>query len=580
MVYYLEEPYGHLMLESMEGAQARTKTRGNLFSFSMPWEDIEKRCLETDNNWQRATEAARRTVGLPHDEEVLATLLNVHIVGGSKDLVDHLQGAAMRTSVVRCLIGELRRSGYPVYLSEVNSDDAVRQRMVDMYESKYGTGPFIPDKLREAAAQAHRAKLTGTSLVFDKNATPAEPMAELGTLESTLRPLNLVAQRSSKGASMVHEEHGSVLARYQAVEIQTGSSMMDQFHPQYLGLAHPFTLPVAVGGYDIPGRKERWRRPLQAQLTPSATPGSGGLRLENAYFKAQQQVEPARVKLFDITRGLPSRVEAQYRRHWSFVPGLWNLYFREQVKLGVSLSAVSRGKGAAPQDVVEQDAAMAAADLYEKLQTGHYLTQEGKRRRIDGDMSKLRFATGITPRQRRLLSDYNFRARQVQGTQEIRSKIGHICFWGTVVYGNGIFMTVSPGERHNYLAIRLSRYRARDPYIACTPENSGEAHWIGAQMPSLEASSDDFFDIHVPGYDLRRLIQARDPLAPALAFATQIRVQLAVLFGIRMCPDCPHCAESDLPCQDAFGSNAEAMGGLAGRSDGLCGAVECQKVSS
>ena len=35
---------------------------------------------------------------------------------------------------------------------------------------------------------------------------------------------------------------------------------------------------------------------------------------------------------------------------------------------------------------------MAAAELYEKLQQGHHRTQEGKRRRIDGDMSKLRFA--------------------------------------------------------------------------------------------------------------------------------------------------------------------------------------------
>ena len=46
MVYYLEAPYGQLMLESMEGATARTQARGNLFSFSLPWEDTEKRCQE------------------------------------------------------------------------------------------------------------------------------------------------------------------------------------------------------------------------------------------------------------------------------------------------------------------------------------------------------------------------------------------------------------------------------------------------------------------------------------------------------------------------------------------------------
>ena len=97
--------------------------------------------------------------------------------------------------------------------------------------------------------------------------------------------------------------------------------------------------------------------------------------------------------------------------------------------------------------------------------TGYYRTQAGQRRRNDGDTTKLRFAEGITSKQKHLLSDFSFRTRNVAGTQEIRTKIGHLCFWASVVYGNGIFMTISPGERHNYLAIRLSRYRRKDPYI-------------------------------------------------------------------------------------------------------------------
>jgi hypothetical protein len=56
----------------------------------------------------------------------------------------------------------------------------------------------------------------------------------------------------------------------------------------------------------------------------------------------------------------------------------------------------------------------------------------------------------------------------IPGTQEIRSKIGHVCLWGTVFYGNGIFMTISPGERTNYLAIRL----AGDPNYSLPPSQS------------------------------------------------------------------------------------------------------------
>ena len=137
-------------------------------------------------------------------------------------------------------------------------------------------------------------------------------------------------------------------------------------------------------------------------------------------------------------------------------------------------------------------------------------------------------------------------------------------------------MTVSPGERHNYLAVRLSRYRLQDPFVACDP-HSPEKQWIGSQMPRLESREEDLFEIQIPGYDLRKIIQARDPLCCANAFFVQIRNILAPLTGVRMCPLCPHCSETGTPCQDASGSSAEAMGGFAGRADALFGAVESQK---
>ena len=56
LVYYLEDPYGHLMDEVMGQAQGRTKVRGNLFSFTMPWEDIEQCCRRSHIcSWGRAS---------------------------------------------------------------------------------------------------------------------------------------------------------------------------------------------------------------------------------------------------------------------------------------------------------------------------------------------------------------------------------------------------------------------------------------------------------------------------------------------------------------------------------------------
>ena len=172
--------------------------------------------------------------------------------------------------------------------------------------------------------------------------------------------------------------------------------------------------------------------------------------------------------------------------------------------------------------------------------------------------------------------DFRFRCSAIPGTQEIRTEIGHLGFWAGVNYGSGIFCTISPGERHNYSAIRLSRYRQDDPFVA---KDINRKKWASNDSPSLEPLPQDVFEVNVPGYDTRQLYLAEDPLAAANAFFVQIRILLATMLGVRMCPRCPDCNTTSSPCQDAFGSNAEAMGGIAGRVDALFGAVEAQKTT-
>ena len=58
---------------------------------------------------------------LPHKEEVLACLVNVHIVGGAKNMIEALEGAKMRVGPVLELINILRNTGYPGYATEHNS---------------------------------------------------------------------------------------------------------------------------------------------------------------------------------------------------------------------------------------------------------------------------------------------------------------------------------------------------------------------------------------------------------------------------------------------------------------------------
>ena len=86
------------------------------------------------------------------------------------------------------------------------------------------------------------------------------------------------------------------------------------------------------------------------------------------------------------------------------------------MNLGISLSASATARRAEPTEEIQQDAAMAAADLYNTLHTGKYRTQGGQIRRIDGDMSKLPFAESITKQQRRILADFRFRTKLLPGT--------------------------------------------------------------------------------------------------------------------------------------------------------------------
>ena len=139
-------------------------------------------------------------------------------------------------------------------------------------------------------------------------------------------------------------------------------------------------MPSAVGGDDFPFQP-RWRRPEdddlplpRAQLAtwiPSASQVSN--------LADHQAVGPAcPVKLSDIARALVQRIESQFRRDWAFAPAVWNLFFREKINLGISLS-VKRNADVASHDC-ETDAAMAAADLFQKLERGSYM-YTGKRRK-------------------------------------------------------------------------------------------------------------------------------------------------------------------------------------------------------
>ena len=232
--------------------------------------------------------------------------------------------------------------------------------MDQMYRRRYNADKFIPAQIENAITAAWEERRGKASLIFDKNATPAEPAASVEELNATLRPLEIVAERSSRSMSEAHNEYGSVFQKFQTLDVQTGSAMLPQFRPQYIGMAFPFTWPAAVGGVDIPGQ-ERWRRPTWEEAQERlAQPFPKDMFEYWPGYEEEMVVGAAEVKIFDLTRSMSQRIEGQYRRHWGFIPGLWNLYFREQVNLNVSLSVATMVNASEAQESVEQDAAVAS----------------------------------------------------------------------------------------------------------------------------------------------------------------------------------------------------------------------------
>ena len=92
-------------------------------------------------------------------------------------------------------------------------------------------------------------------------------------------------------------------------DIHIATSFTNQFRPWYLGMAFTFTVPLAVGGYNVL-KQERWRRPEDADICFPRSLFTGWLEILGGQHGAVGAV--GSMRLFNIIRGLPHRIEGQY----------------------------------------------------------------------------------------------------------------------------------------------------------------------------------------------------------------------------------------------------------------------------
>ena len=240
----------------------------------------------------------------------------------------------------------------------------------------------------------------------------------------------------------------------------------------------------------------------------------------------------------------------------------------------MSTLAPFHGQRGSATETSAQDYIKAAQNLMHHLH--HGFTGSGVHRvPIAGDTTRLPFAVGLSPLEKRLARAQHFLAKHMGGSQQLRQLMGHTQFGARVNYGDCLFFTISPNVQHSALVLRLSRFRKNDPYV----QHSGRMtrKLTGVDYPKLEAERMRApAAIEFPEYDLRRAACARDPLAVVDGYKAEVVLRLAAVLGVRMCPDCPRCNNGRMGCQDKFGSNMRPMGGVLGGMNAMGGGTEHQ----
>ncbi len=302
----------------------------------------------------------------------------------------------------------------------------------------------------------------------------------------------------------------------------------------------------------------------------------GGPDFANKPRERRCYADAPKVNLDACTAMMSQRCESQSRTDWDFNPGLWSLAFASKINLATTMSitrALRRGGGAKEDEVT---IGAAAARIYMLLRQGEYMDAGGNRRPVNGDISKIHQIIGLSNVEKALLTNYHFMSSRFTRTRQIRNSIRHIVFNSRVFYGLPLYGSLTPSERHSGLILRL--YRCRQTDLALTTMSKKHQECAAWNFPSLVPPAEDEVVVDLPDYDTRKIISSRDPLCCIHAFQVMTRVVLPALFGLRMCPECPHCACAKKPCMDMFGSNGTPMGGTAGKAMAFVGAVENQKT--
>ena len=430
MCFYIEGDRGHLLDETMFESSFMTVVRGNVFSYHMPWEKIMKFLERTTSDEKLAL--------LPHDPEHLAHMVQLHMKIGNVDMAKHIKEIKVRAHVVLKLGYHLIRAGHAAYVKSGSSERmraarrALRRRVRQRYPS-LGTPEdidgVVPPAVLRKITEVQSTQRQASTLMQDKHATPADAAARIDEVFQGMRPQSLIEERTSDASMDAAAQRTEVLRQYTPFNVHVDANYVKQFNSLYPSQVFPFTFPYMVGGPEYFSRSEDSRRAF--------TYDPVGEYYEQFALTGMPHCVKVPSRLW--TAGVARRIEAQIQADWSTIPALRNLDFRHAMYASPSLKFQTKVETADSLAAQARDYCDAARNLYQHhLWHGFQLSRTGRKQYINGDITKLRFAHGLTAVEKKLLHNLGFITRTLSGAQELRLQMGHCLTGANIVHGTGV----------------------------------------------------------------------------------------------------------------------------------------------
>ena len=200
--YYLEADRGNLIEDHLHRPEHRTAIRGNVSSFSIPWEEVLAALApETRRNtsWEK----------LPHPPHVLQAIVKVNVKGMLyNEAIEWVAGARIRPWVVSALLHHLIGMQHPMCTSHLSAEEA-KTAVTQRVTLTYGV-----DETRPIVDLKQTPSPTVTSIGADLCGQKSRP-AENESVEAEARQ-SLAQELSGDGKTTLPRNEASAETRRQS----------------------------------------------------------------------------------------------------------------------------------------------------------------------------------------------------------------------------------------------------------------------------------------------------------------------------------------------------------------------------